>query len=85
MEGNIVNFRKGRKTQYTNQMIIQIDGINKKDKTDNLIGKKVVWTSPAKKTINGVIKRFHGNKGALRVKFERGMPGQSLGTKVKIE
>ena len=27
----------------------------------------------------------HGNKGAVRVKFEKGLPGQAISTKVKIE
>jgi len=85
MEGVISNFRMGRHTKYNDQMIIQVNGIDKKDKVKELIGKKVEWVSPGKKVIKGVIKRFHGNKGALRVKFETGMPGQSLGTKVKIE
>ena len=85
MEGVISNFRMGRHTKYNDQMIIQVDSIDKKDKTKELIGKKVEWVSPGKKVIKGIIKRFHGNKGAVRVKFETGMPGQSLGTKVKIE
>ena len=85
MEGIISNFRRGRHTQHTDQMIVEIKGMDKKDKRKELVGKKVVWTSPGKKTITGIIKRFHGNKGALRVKFEKGMPGQAIGTKVKIE
>lgn len=85
MEGVISNFRRGRHTIYSDQMIVEIGNIDKKDNTKNLIGKKVEWVSPGKKVIKGIIKRFHGNKGAVRVKFETGMPGQSLGTKVKIE
>ena len=27
----------------------------------------------------------HGSKGAVRVKFKIGLPGQAIGTKVKIE
>jgi len=54
-------------------------------KANALIGKKVVWSSPAKKEIKGLVKSAHGCKGALRVLFEKGMPGQSIGQKVKIE
>ena len=85
MEGVISNFRRGRHNVYNDQMIIQIKDVDKKDKTKELIGKSVVWMSPGKKIIKGIIKRFHGNKGALRVKFEKGMPGQSIGTKIKVE
>ena len=83
MEATIVNFRGGRHTQYTNQMII--DANLNKEKAKSLIGKKVIWTSSAKKEIKGKIKSTHGNKGCLRAHFEKGMPGQSIGTKVKIE
>lgn len=84
MEGVISNFRGGRHNQINNQMIVIINGIDKKEKTKDLIGKKVVWKSPKGKELRGEIIKFHGNKGALRVKFETGMPGQSIGTKVNI-
>ena len=80
-----MNFRGGRHTQYDNQMIILVDEIDSKEKANALIGKKVTWSSPAKKEIKGIVKAAHGCKGALRVLFERGMPGQSIGQKVKIE
>ena len=38
-----------------------------------------------KKEIKGKITAVRGRKGAVRVYFERGMPGQSVGAKVKIE
>jgi len=31
-----------------------------------------------------VISKSHGRTGTLRVKFKRGLPGQALGTKVRI-
>jgi len=83
MEAVIVNFRGGRHTKYNTQMII--DSNLSKEKAKSLIGKKIVWTSPAKREIKGEIKTTHGNKGCLRVHFEKGMPGQSIGTKVIIE
>ena len=70
--------------QYNNQMIIQVNGIDKKDKAKHLIGKKVIWLTQKKRELTGVIKREHGSNGALRVVFEHGLPGQALGTKVKI-
>jgi len=85
MEGVIASFRGSHHTQYENQMIIHAKGIDSKDKAAKLVGKPVVWTSPAGKEIKGEIKAAHGNKGALRAIFEKGMPGQSLATKVKIE
>ena len=84
MEGVIINYRSGRHNQNNNQMIIQVNNIDKAEKAKHLIGRKVVWVSPKKKELIGMIKKEHGNKGALRVYFEQGLPGQSIGTKVEI-
>ena len=86
MEGVIVNFRQGRHHQYTNQMIVQVNGMTK-EKAKSLIGKNVVYTTEGKekKQLRGRIKDLHGNSGALRAYFETGMPGQSIGKKVRIE
>jgi len=85
MEGVVVNFKGSDMRKQFNQLIVQVDGVNSKDKASKLVGKKVVWKSPAGKEIKGEIRAAHGNSGALRVLFETGMPGQSLGTKLKIE
>ena len=85
MEGIIVNFRGSRRVKKGNQMIVQVESIHTKDKASSLVGKKVVWKSPAGKELNGEISSAHGNSGALRVRFDTGMPGQSIGKKVSIQ
>jgi large subunit ribosomal protein L35Ae len=84
MQGTINSFRRSRRKTYDSQMIIIIDGINKKDEAKKLVGKKVVYNT-GKKDIVGKISSSHGNKGAVRVTFLTGMPGQAIGKKVKIE
>ena len=86
MEGLILNFRRSRHRTYGNQMIIQVDGTDNKEKAAKLVGKSVSWVSigKEKKEIKGKISAAHGNSGVLRVLFERGMPGQSIGTKVNL-
>jgi len=84
MKGVIVNFRTARHHQYDNQMIVRVDSLDSRDKASKLVGKKVVWMTPTKKEITGEVRSAHGNKGALRVLFEKGMPGQSVGQEVKI-
>jgi large subunit ribosomal protein L35Ae len=84
MDGIISNFRRGRHLQTTDQMIIVVNGIDSKEKAAKLIGKKVAWKSPAGKEIKGEVRSSHGNKGALRILFEKGMPGQAIGQKVNI-
>lgn len=85
MEGVIINYRGSHKTQYPNQMVIKVDSIDSKEKANTLIKKTVIWLTPSGKEMKGTITKEHGNKGALRVKFEKGLPGQAIGTKVKIE
>lgn len=85
MKGVIVNFRSGRHTQYNNHMVIQIEGIADKEKAAALVGKKVVWKSPAGKELTGEVKSTHGTKGAVRAIFETGMPGQSVGKAVTLQ
>lgn len=87
MMGTIVHFRGSRRRKKPNQMIVLVDGVDSKDKAKALVGKTVVWTAPGKlkKEIKGKVSAPHGNKGAVRVIFEKGMPGQSLGTQVKIQ
>ena len=43
-----------------------------------------VWESPAGKIIQGKVAGAHGNKGVIRAIFEKGLPGQSVGTEVEI-
>ncbi len=78
MEAIISNFRSGMKTRHTTQMIVIISGIDSREKVSTIMGKTLVWTSPAKSEIKGTIIAPHGNKVAVRAKFERGMPGQSV-------
>ncbi len=85
MEGLIINYRRGRRTQKPNQMIVVVPLVDKA-KAVSLIGKKVTYVcqGKAKKEISGIISSVHGNKGAVRVLFETGMPGQAIGGKVSI-
>ena len=85
MEGIIVNFRQGRHHQKDNHLVISVKGYSDKEKAKELVGKVVVWTSPAGKELKGKIAAVHGNSGAVRAIFDTGMPGQSVGSKIKIE
>jgi large subunit ribosomal protein L35Ae len=87
MKGTIASFRGSRRIRKGNQCIIIIDKIEKKEDAEKLVGKTATWITPAKKekrTIQGKITAAHGKKGAVRVLFEKGMPGQSIGTEIEI-
>ncbi|MCA9496999.1 MAG: 50S ribosomal protein L35ae [Nanoarchaeota archaeon] len=85
MEAIIVNYRRGRRTQTTNQMVLFVPKYDK-EKAKTLVGKKVTYTCEGKdkKQIVGRISAVHGNSGAVRALFETGMPGQAIGGKISI-
>jgi large subunit ribosomal protein L35Ae len=84
MEAQISNFRLGRHTKSDNHMVLLVPGVDSREKAESLKEKKVVWKSPSGKEIRGVVAAPHGNSGAIRVIFEKGMPGQAIGSKVEI-
>ena len=85
MEGVIVNFRGSRRVKRSNQMIVEVEGFDNKNKASQLVGKKAFWKTSGGKQMNGQVTAVHGNSGALRIRFDTGMPGQSIGKKVSIE
>jgi large subunit ribosomal protein L35Ae len=84
VNARIIQFRRGRRTVHERHMLIEIEGIDSKEKAMGYVGKKVGWTSPGKKIISGIIAAPHGRKGVVRAIFEMGLPGQSISTPVKI-
>ncbi|HIJ04562.1 MAG: large subunit ribosomal protein L35Ae [archaeon GW2011_AR17] len=84
MEGIINNFRRSKTNQNTKHLIISIDGIDSRIKAQKFLGKKVIFTTETGKEITGEVMSAHGNKGCIRAIFERALPGQSLGQKVKV-
>ena len=66
-------------------MVIAVNDVADKEKAAGLGGKKVTWANAKGNAIVGKVSSAHGNKGAVRAIFEKGMPGQSLGSKVNIE
>ena len=85
VEAKVVQFRRGLKTVHERHFLIEIEGCKSRKDAEKYIGKSVTWTSPAKKVIKGKISSPHGNKGVVRAIFEKGLPGQSIGTKVDIK
>jgi large subunit ribosomal protein L35Ae len=85
IEGKIVQFRRGRKTVIERHFLIEVKGISNRKEAEKLVGKEVIWSSPAGKKIKGKISGSHGNKGVVRAIFEKGLPGQAITTKVEIK
>ena len=84
MEATILHFRMGRHHQNTGQMILKVG--ETADEAKKVIGKTVAWTSTGGTIIKGKISAVHGRNGNVRAIFtEKGLPGQALGSKIKIE
>ena len=85
MQGIVIHFRRSKHRTSNNQMIVQPEGSSNLDSAKVLVGKKVVWKSPAGKVLPGKVSAPHGRKGCVRVLFETGMPGQAIGRRVEIQ
>ncbi len=84
-KGVIINYRGSHKTKKKpNQMVVVPAGIKGKEDSLKLIGSRVTWTN-GKTTISGTATHLHGAKGALRVRFDKGLPGEAVGTQVEIK
>ena len=83
MDGIISNFRMSKRRQRHTQMIVKLP-LDSNKGVNEFIGKTVIWKSPTGKEIRGNITKEHGRNGCVRVLFEKGMPGQAVGSKVNI-
>ena len=85
VKGKVIQFRRGKKTITPRHYLIEVDGVSNREDASKLVGKEVIWTSPAKKQIKGNISGAHGNNGVVRAIFEIGLPGQAITTEVEIK
>jgi len=83
-KGKVVQFRRGRKTVHERHFILDFAAKNRSE-AQKLVGKDVIWTSPAGKIIKGKVSGPHGNKGLVRAIFEIGLPGQAINTGVEVK
>ena len=83
IQGIIVNYRVGPRTQKSKECIIQFPHVNSVSEASRLIGRKVAWQRRENRII-GKIVALHGKKGLVRAKFRKGVPGQALGTTVEL-
>lgn len=83
MQGIIVNYRVGPRSQKPKECIIKFSHANSFSEASKLVGRKVAWEN-GKNRIVGQIIASHGKKGLVLVRFRRGVPGQALGTIVTL-
>ena len=86
VKAKVVQFRRGRKNYTPRHFLIEIEGSNSRESASKYVGNSVSWKSTGKesKVINGKISSAHGNNGVVRAIFEKGLPGQAIGTEVTL-
>ena len=84
MKARVMSYRGGKRTQKVNQFVLKPEKSASKEDAAKLLGKKVEWITPAGKKLIGEVTRVHGNSGAVVARFEKGLPGQALGTEIEI-
>ncbi len=82
----VIQFRRGRKTYTPRHFLIEISGVDSREKAAEFVGKTVEWKSSGKepKVIRGKVASAHGGNGVVRVILEKGLPGQAIGTDIEI-
>ena len=81
--GVVESYRRGPGTQRSRECIVRFRGVESWRDAARLVGKKVEWRR-GDLVIRGKVVSVHGRSGAVRVRFRRGLPGQALGTEVRL-
>ena len=87
MKATIIQFRRGRKTFKPRHFLIEVEGSKTREDASKFVGKELTWTSTGKnaKQIKGKVSAAHGGNGVIRAIFEKGLPGQAIGTEVEMK
>ena len=83
VQGVIVNYRTGPKTQTSREYLIQFAHTHSVSEAAGLVGRKVAWQKGNDKVI-GKIVSLHGKKGVVRARLRKGLPGQAIGTTIQL-
>ena len=65
------------------EILIQFSSADSAALAGPLVGRKVVWKGEKSRLV-GKIVGLHGRNGMLRARFNKGVPGQALGTTVEL-
>ena len=84
MKALVLSFRRGRRTLRRNQIILEIPGVKDRKRALSFVGRRVLWETDTGKRLKGTITGAHGNKGRVRARFSKGLPGQIIGERVEI-
>ncbi|MDH5794719.1 MAG: 50S ribosomal protein L35ae [Candidatus Bathyarchaeota archaeon] len=81
--GIVVSYVRGPRTQSPRECLIHFPAIESAGEAAQLIGSKVAWPAGERKCLGKVVS-LHGKRGLVRVRFRKGLPGDALGSQVRI-
>ncbi|ESR44885.1 hypothetical protein CICLE_v10003325mg, partial [Citrus x clementina] len=88
----ILGYKRSKSNQYSNTSLIQIEGVNAKEKVAWNCGKYLAYIYKAKTKkswthyhcIWGKVAKSHDNSGVVCVEFKSNLPPKSMGDKVRV-
>jgi large subunit ribosomal protein L35Ae len=80
--GVFMNYSLGTKMQYPRNGIIKVMNLESNE-SSKVIGWWIGWPEKNPKLFGRII-GLHGRSGNLMVRFQKGLPGQAIGTKIVI-
>ena len=84
-KGIFYQYARSRRVQQNNFILIKFPSIKDFGQAARLIGRGVAWEAPSGHKLRGRIVSTHGKKGAVKAKFEHGLPANAIGTEVIVE
>ncbi|MFH1588898.1 MAG: 50S ribosomal protein L35ae [Candidatus Diapherotrites archaeon] len=84
MKAMIINYRRGVNTQNTYQMVLEPQGVKDRKEASALIGKTCIYKTISGKEMRGKVSGLHGTKIAVKARFEKPLPGESIGKTLEI-
>jgi large subunit ribosomal protein L35Ae len=84
-KGTFYEYPRSRRVQQNNFALIKFPSINDFGQAARLIGRMVAWEAPSGRKLRGKIVSTHGKNGAVKAKFEHGLPANAIGSEVTLE
>ncbi len=82
-QGVLLSCRRGPKAQNPKVYLLRFPNVNSIGEAGRLIGRKVECPL-GKRVARGKVVAVHGANGLVRARFRKGVPGQALGSPVKL-
>jgi len=84
MKARVIDFRKGKRTQKCNQVLVKIDGMDTRALASGLIGRPVVFKTRSGKRVSGKVIGTHGNNGVVYARFTKGVSLNDLSNGIEV-